>query len=110
MPGSYGVQLRATGFGHVYSDVAGTYQTGNFELLLAAGAAQNVPYNGPVVRGRVWNGALRYRTPPGYATFSHYGSGCYDRSAAAYESFATGAFDLAGGPPGPRSIRFQRCS
>lgn len=60
--GTYGVQLDADGFRHVYTNGTGTSTYQTRELRLLAGAAVNDPTNpgGPVFKPRIWNGSIHY--------------------------------------------------
>ena len=97
-PGTYGIQLKANGFGHAYTNGNGTNQTyTNAELTLSAGAAQNTQYTAPFTP-RVFNGALYYNVSGGnYAAASSFGAGCVRSLASFYENFSAAAsFDLSG--------------
>ncbi len=96
-PGTYGIQLKANGFGHAYTNGNGANQVySNSELTLSAGAAQNTQYSAPFTP-RVFNGALYYNISGGnYASASSFGAGCLRSLASFYENFASASsFDLA---------------
>jgi len=99
LPGSYGIALRNSALlGHAFTNGTGSNQVyGNADLVLTAGAAQNVPFVGAPSLPRVWNGRIYYGVLPGYATGGYqYGSGCYRKVRSFYEFFSAGTlFDLA---------------
>ena len=60
--GTYGIGLRALGFGHGYTTGNGTNQTfSTAELTLQAGAAQNSFLSGSTFTPRVFNGSIFYQ-------------------------------------------------
>lgn len=73
----YGIQLKANGFGHAYTNGNCANRTySNAELTLSAGAAQNTQYSAPFTP-RVFNGALYDNLSGGnYASVSSFGAGC----------------------------------
>jgi len=108
---TYAIALAAGGFPFRYNNGngtagvpgSGTNQTyGNpFELMLQAGAANNVPLTSNTFEPRVCNCSIHYFLGAGPAIpalSDQYGAGCYDNSITYYEEFPALAFDMAGVP------------
>jgi hypothetical protein len=107
--GSHGIQIKANGFDHRYTNGNGFNQShATAEMTLDAGSAQNNQYAPPVSFPRVANVRIHYGSgagPFGVADAREYGRGCYDLSNTYYESFRPLTFDLGGTAVATSSFR-----
>ena len=97
LPGNYGIQIKANGFGHRYTNGNVANQTfATAEMTFLGGAAQNVQYSG-LLTPRVANTRIHYGVGSGTAALARqYGAGCYGFMNSYYEWFPGPGFDLQG--------------
>lgn len=95
-PGSYGIAVGNTAVGMIYSVGNGSNQNyATAELSLAAGEIVFGAFSGSLISPRVVNARISY-VAAAAAAATPIGSGCGQRFASVYESFATAAtFDLS---------------